>query len=130
MFTGLLNISQGCSFSSTFNATDVNGNYYNLSGLTGYAPLSLYFGQSGVLDNFNVNIIGPASGYYQISLTPLQTTNYPVTQGVYEVDFFDQFNSGTIQFIAAQGYININPQLVPSFYQLPTGNNRASGIIT
>lgn len=116
MFTGTLSVNQGDYFSYTSNALDNNGNYLDLSNLTGAAFLKLKYGDSGILDQFNFNIINPVSGLYNISLNPSNTSAYPVGQGIYGVYVFsNQLNQNPLQSGIAQGYINIFPELVSNF---------------
>lgn len=128
MFTGILNLYQGDYFSfSQSPATDAYGNIVNLSGLTGAAYLKIKYGDSGVLDKFNFKITNTLSGSYSISLLPTQTSTYPINQGIYGVYVFNNIlNSGTFQAQIAQGYINVNPELVGNFSGLfisaQTGN--------
>lgn len=119
MFTGLLNITQGSSFNCNFNITDCAGSPINLSGISGFAPLKLTLGSSGLLDQFNFNVVSAESGICNLNLTPNQTCKYPVTQGIYETTIYNgNLNSGAFQQQVAFGYININPECFPNFTEI------------
>lgn len=122
MFTGTLSLHQGNSFSYNGIATDYSGTPLNLSGVTGGGFIKIKYGDSGILDSFNFNITNPASGNYNLSLSPAHTSAYPVGQGIYGVYVFTStLNEGPVQSGIAQGYINIYPELIPTFTGLYTG---------
>lgn len=116
MYTGIISLTQGNSFSFNSVAADCSGNPISLVGLTGAGYIKLKYGDRGVLDQFNFNITNAVSGNYNLSLAPIQTSNYPVNQGVYGVYVYSNaLNSGTYQDQIAGGYINVYPELIPDF---------------
>lgn len=125
MTTGTLSLNQGDYFYYSDRAIDLQNNSINLSGKSGIGYIKIKVGDSGILDQFNFNIID--TGNYSISLNPSNTSAYPVGRAFYGVYIYNSgLNSNPYQAQVAQGYIDIFPEMVSNFTGLYTGVNTGS----
>ncbi len=97
-----LDINQSETFSSTVYATGAAGLPFNLSGYSLYSNIFNRYGDTGVLGVFDTNIVNSGSGIFTLSLTSINSSSLPVTQGVYNV-----FASGIDMVKLREGYVNI-----------------------
>lgn len=104
-----INIVQGSSFSFYLNASDVNGNPINISGLNVTGGIKYSFGCTGYLAGLNAMISGDGtSGIVGVSLSPAVTMSLPVTTAVYDVFIYD---TGEYAIKPIRGYAYIHPSV-------------------
>ena len=87
-----LNITQGSSFTVRLVTQDTNGSVIDLTNwnVRGYAKIK--YSEANLLVDLNPQKVSPNSnGFIDIQLTAATTATLPVTEGVYDIEIYDNF---------------------------------------
>jgi hypothetical protein len=103
-----LNITKGSSFTVRLLAQDTGGSVIDLTNwsVRGYAKIK--YSEANLLVDLNPQKVAPlVSGYIDIQLTAATTSTLPVTEGVYDIEMYD--DSGYVDKLVA-GYVRVYPE--------------------
>ncbi len=104
-----ISINQGESYNLDATLVSSSGTSVNLSGyyLRGQARYS--YGSTGVLLDLSPTITNATGGAINLTLTPAQTANLPVTIAVYDIESYVS-GDGTVNRVL-NGVFSINPEV-------------------
>ena len=104
-----ISLEQGSSYNINMTARDSLGVLLNLSGYEARGGIKYGYGSTGYLTSFSA-VVDPSyvSGIIRVSLTAEQTSQLPVTKGVYDVEVYAD-NGYT--FKAIRGYVDVFPEV-------------------
>ena len=104
-----LNITKGNSFNVRLVAVDPSGAAFDLTdwNLRGYAKLR-YSTQDVLIDLSPARGTPYTEGFIDISLPPTFTKDLPVTEGVFDIEMYD--DSGYVDKLI-KGYVRIFPEI-------------------
>jgi hypothetical protein len=105
-----INIVKGATFAVDFNFTNSSGTPINLSGYSGQATLKNTLSTTSGLGNLELEFTSEVSGSIRLSMDATGTAVLPVTQAVYDVDFYSPLG---VSSKVLYGYADIYPDIGP-----------------
>lgn len=101
-------IEQGTTFNTTITLDDVNGDAFDLTGVTPKAQVRKSYYSANASANFDVTIPIPTNGLISLTLNAPATSNLKPGRYVYDVVIKDSANTVTR---VLEGTVNVVPQV-------------------
>lgn len=101
-------IDQGASFSNTVQIKDADGDGFDLTGYTVRGQIRRNYNSGSAAATFVTDLFDAENGYFEFSLTPLQTTGLKAGCYVYDIEI--ESGSGTVDRVL-EGQATVTPEV-------------------